>query len=363
MFEYVTEPRALDDLCARLSTTDWLGLDTEFVRESTFWAKLCLVQVSDRDGLVACVDPLALPTLDPLLDVVARDDLTLVCHAGGQDLELLHQAGRGLPKTLFDTQVAAALLGDDDQVGYAAVVEAHLGVKLDKAHTRTDWSRRPLTPSELEYAADDVRHLPALYQVLHDELVERGRLEWALAESLAVADPSRFEPRIDDAWTRVKGVRDLDGTGHAALRALAAWRERTAMKLDRPRRWILADDPLVTLARERPADPTALAATAGMPPAVVRKHATALLETLRAAEQAPPVEREYRPALDRAQKDKLDRMMKHVRARGAELKIAASMLATRRDCEALLRGERPASLCGGWRRELIGDELAALVDA
>ena len=124
MFEIVTDAAALDDLCERLRPSDWLGLDTEFVRESTFWARLCLVQVADRGGVVACVDPLAVPSLDPLFELLTRDGVTTVFHAGGQDLELIHQVGGVLPRAVFDTQVAAALLGDDDQIGYGAAVQA-----------------------------------------------------------------------------------------------------------------------------------------------------------------------------------------------------------------------------------------------
>ena len=361
MFETVTDAASLDNLCERLRPSDWLGLDTEFVRESTFWARLCLVQVADRNGIVACVDPLAVPSLAPLFELLTRDGVTTVFHAGGQDLELIHQVGGMLPRTVFDTQVAAALLGDDDQIGYGAAVEAHVGVTLAKAHTRTDWSRRPLSAAELDYAADDVRHLPALYDSLRAELVERGRLEWALSESMSYVRPERYQPDVDGAWTRVKGVRDLDGTGHAALRALAAWRERAAMQHDRPRRWIIGDEQLVTLARERPADAAGVAAVPGMPPAVLRKHTGALLETLRDAERAPPVDDATRKApLDRALRGRLEVMMKRIKARGVELSIAPAMLATRRDCEALLRGERPSGLFDTWRRELIGDELAAL---
>ena len=360
MFETVTDAAALDDLCARLAPSDWLGLDTEFVRESTFRARLCLVQVADRHGIVACVDPLAVPSLAPLFALLTRTGVTTVFHAGGQDLELIYQVGGILPHSVFDTQVAAALLGDDDQIGYGAAVEAHVGVTLAKAHTRTDWSRRPLSAAELDYAADDVRHLPALYASLHAELVARDRLAWALSESMTYARPERYAPDIDGAWTRVKGVRDLDDTGHTALRALAAWRERTAMQHDRPRRWIIGDEQLVTLARERPADAAGVASVPGMPPAVVRKHTAALLEALRDAERAPPTDVERNAPLDRAQRGRLEVMMKRVRARSAEWSIAPAMLATRRDCEALLRGERPPGLFDTWRRERIGDELAAL---
>lgn len=363
MFEYIADDDALARLADRLERADWLAFDTEFVRESTFWPRLCLLQVADRHGLIACIDPLSVSRLDPLLDAAWRDGVIKVFHAASQDLELLYRERSPMPGPLFDTQVAAALLGDDVQVGYASAVEAHTGVQLAKAHTRTDWSRRPLTGSELDYAADDVRHLPALYDALHAELVARGRLDWALHETASMADPARYAPDLANAWRRVKGVRDLDAAGMAALQRLAAWREQTAMRTDRPRRWILGDEQLVLIARSRPGGKAALAAIDGMPPAVLRKHSDALLDALHESAVLPGAGPEVITPLERSERDLIDTMMKRVRARAEELSIAAPMLATRRDCEALVRGQRPPALLHGWRRELIGEDLLALAEA
>lgn len=360
MFELVADRPALIELTHRLSTADWIGLDTEFVRETTYWPKLCLVQVSTREGVVALVDPIALGDITPLLDILWKPDVLKVYHAGSQDLELFYRLRGALPGPVFDTQVAAALTGDDDQIGYAAAVEAHLAVKLAKAHTRTDWSRRPLKAGELEYAAEDVLHLPALYAALSVELESRGRMDWALSESLVATDPVRYAANPDAAWKRVKGMRDMDGTSMAILRALAAWRERTAESNDRPRRWILGDEPLVRIARDQPADVTALAAIEGMPAAVARKHAAALLAVVEAGRANPLEDYAAIDGLDRKERDRVDALMKHVRARSQELRIAPAMLATRKDCEAIVRGTPPAGLLTGWRAGLIGEELLVM---
>lgn len=359
MYSLVADEKALTDLIDRLGATDWIALDTEFVRERTYWPNFCLLQVADRDGLIACVDPLALPSLDPLFDVIWREGITKVMHAASQDLEVLCRLRGPMPGPVFDTQVAAALVGDDEQIGYAAAVEAHLGIKLEKAHTRTDWSRRPLSGPELEYAADDVRHLPALYDSLQAALEEHGRRDWALEESAALADPARYGPDPDNAWRRVKKVRDLDAHGLAVLRGLAAWRERTAVASDRPRRWILGDEQLVALAQRQPTDAAGLAAIDGMPPAVLRKHGDSLLAAIADARADPETDVRTAP-LDRAERTRVDAMLKQVRARAAELSIAPSMLATRRDCEAVVRGETPPSLTTGWRRAVIGDDLMGM---
>lgn len=360
MYDFITDDDALARLCERIADADWLAFDTEFVRESTYWPKLCLIQLADRTGCVACVDPLSTASLAPLLDIVWRPGVTKVFHAASQDFEVLYRLRDAMGGPFFDTQIAAALLGDDDQIGYAAAVAAHTGIHLEKAHTRTDWSRRPLKGPELEYAADDVRYLPALYDALHAELVARGRVEWALTESAALADPSRYRPDADSAWKRIKGQRDIDAVGYAALRRLGAWREEVAIESDRPRRWILGDEQLVALARTRPRDVAGIAAIAGMPAAVARRHAGRLVELLHTTETTPGEAFSPGAPLDRAERDRTDAMMKWVRKRAAELSIAPSMLATRRDIEALVRGERPRALLDGWRRELVGEELLAM---
>lgn len=356
MFELVTGETALKALAERLGRRGWLAVDTEFVRERTYWPLPCLLQLADDTGTIACVDLIALPEPTAVLDLLWRADVTKVFHAASQDLELLYRMrGEPLPN-LFDTQVAAALLGDDDQIGYAAAVEAHTGIKLDKAHTRTDWSRRPLKPAELEYAADDVRHLRALYDALVAELEDRGRTAWLTEECIAMTEPARYLPDIEGAWSKVKGTNGLSPPAFGRLCALASWREETAMRADRPRRWILADEILVRLAASPPRNAAELADVPEMPPAVVRRHADALLACLDAA-PADDGARDSGTRLDAHQRDTAKRLLQEVRAIAGELGVAPSLLATRRDMEAMVRGNTPAAITRGWRTSVLGNRL------
>src|SRR5690554_3207263 len=174
---FVDSAAALSALCAQLADSEWLAVDTEFHREKTYYPQLCLIQIAN-DALIACIDPLAIDDLSPLLDLFYRPDLTLVFHAARQDLELFHMLRQSLPKRIFDTQLAATVLGYGDQVGYGNLVKQCLNVDLDKAHSRADWRQRPLSAEQIDYAADDVRYLRALYHRLRDELIKTGRLDW-----------------------------------------------------------------------------------------------------------------------------------------------------------------------------------------
>jgi len=174
---FVDTSQSLAQLCRRLRDSDWLALDTEFVRDRSYYPRLCLLQVANEE-VVACIDPLALPDMAELFSVIYDPGITKVFHAGRQDLEILYHLFGKLPQPLFDTQIAAALLGWGDQIGYGALVKAMLGVELPKAHSRTDWSIRPLSPEQIRYAADDVRYLRQLYQRQRQRLDELGRTEW-----------------------------------------------------------------------------------------------------------------------------------------------------------------------------------------
>lgn len=245
----IEDNEQLAALVARLRDGEWVALDTEFMRERTYYPQLCLIQIAGPNEL-ACVDPLALDDLEPLTALLTDTSVTKVLHAAVQDLEILWQTTGALPEPVFDTQVAAALLGYPDQIGYATLVASMLGHALDKAHTRTDWSQRPLAAEQVAYAADDVRYLAELYPRIREQLAKRGRLEWVNAESETLADPARYTPDPGQAWKRIKGVDKLRPAQQQALARLAQWRETTAMRRDRPRRWILKDDVLVQLARK-----------------------------------------------------------------------------------------------------------------
>ncbi len=188
---FVERAEQLHEVCARLAQSEWLTVDTEFLREKTYYPQLCLVQIASANE-VACIDPLRVTDLDPLIALFSNPNILKIFHAARQDMEMFWHSQRMLPAPLFDTQVAAPLLGYSEQMGYATLVKERLGIDIDKSETRTDWSRRPLTTSQLDYAAADVRHLAELFPKMRDELNQRGRLEW-LAEDFAVlTDPATY---------------------------------------------------------------------------------------------------------------------------------------------------------------------------
>jgi ribonuclease D len=259
----VTTVTGLEELSARLQRQPRVGLDTEFLRERTYRAQLCLVQLSSP-AEVACIDPLALTDLSPLVMLLTATDVVKVMHASRQDLEVLFPVA-GVTAPVFDTQIAAALAGFPAQVGYAELVRRLLGRELAKSHTRTDWSRRPLSPEQVEYALDDVRYLLPLAEELHARLGQLGRLDWLSEELAAIGDAGGFAVDPAQAWRRLKGLRGLDPGRERLARALAAWRERLAVEHDRPRGWILDDAPLREIVMRVPRTAEALAQIRELP--------------------------------------------------------------------------------------------------
>ena len=284
---YLIDQSALVEFCAELRGAPWLALDTEFIREQTYYPQLCLIQVASTDQ-IACIDPLALPSLDPLLEVLYDPTVTKVLHAAYQDLEIFYYLRGAVPMPIFDTQLAAAVLGYGNQMGYANLVQQILGVELEKTHTRVNWRQRPLAPEWLVYAADDVRYLRDIYRQQRAMLAARGELEGLVEHCAALADPARYQPQPQEAWRRIRDHQRLRGVQRAVLRALAAWREEQAVRDDRPRRWILHDGPLLDMARYMPADLESLAQIHGLPPATLRRHGPALLERIATARAEPP---------------------------------------------------------------------------
>ena len=354
----IHEPAAL---AGRLAS--WPGgaiaLDTEFVRERTYYPRLCLLQASSG-GQIVLVDTLAIAdggALAPLLSDSARPKLL---HAARQDIEaLLPLTGRPLAP-VFDTQQAASLLGFPAQVGYGELVRQVLGIELPKGHARTDWTRRPLSPEQLAYAADDVRHLPALAEALAARLVAAGRRAWLDEESAALDDLGLYRVDPAEAWRRLKGADRLDDAAFAAARALAEWRERRAMARDLPRGWILPDPAIHELATLRPRTRDALARVASVPAGTVARAADEILAAIVEAPDALPP-RDFVDA-QRPGPEQL-RLQKALQARlveiAAALGIQPEVLATRRELAALARGARDLPVMRGWRRDAVGERLLA----
>jgi ribonuclease D len=351
---------AVTDLAARLAAHASIGLDTEFLRERTYRAELCLLQVSAGDDAV-CVDPIAVTDLGALAGPLTSVGVVKVMHASRQDLEVLLPAV-GLVRPVFDTQVAAALAGFAAQIGYAELARRLLGVELPKAHTRTDWSRRPLSPEQIEYALDDVRHLVPLKLRLEEQLEKLGRMGWLAEELAGLADARALVTDPEEAWRRIKGLRGLDPARERLARGLAAWRERRAVERNRPRGWILDDGVLREMIVRVPRSLAALEAIAEMPAGVVRHSGAELLACVAAANVPDPA-----PALDMRQrpdplKSALAKKLGAVnQAVATELGINPEVLATRRDLERLADGGDDIAALRGWRRSVVGEKLLGAV--
>jgi ribonuclease D len=357
----ITNAEQLSAAVFRMRSATRLAIDTEFMRERTYYPQLCLVQVaSDTDCVL--VDPLNGLDLAELLSLLAEPGRVKVVHAARQDLEVLYLVGGRVPLPVFDTQIAAALLGLAPQIGYAELVARRLGHSIDKGQTRTDWSRRPLSPEQLAYAADDVHHLLELHTSLVTELQQRGRQHWLDEDASVFADETLYRTAPAEAWRRVKGIGRLKPAQRAIARELARWREERAIASDRPRGWILQDDALLGIAVTAPRSPDELATVRGLQPAVLRRRGEELLGIVEAA-RSKAEEPEVDPPGRRFEPDEtalVGRLLDEVRAESARLEISAELLATRRDVEALVRDQRASALLHGWRRGAIGERLLAL---
>jgi ribonuclease D len=361
---YVDRADDLQALCARIRNKPWIALDTEFIRESTYYPRLCLLQLA-TDDTVACIDPLALAQLDPLVEILFDPAVSKVFHACGQDMEIFFHAYGRLPQPVFDTQLAAPLLGLPSQTSYANLVQELLGTTLSKSHTRTDWSRRPLSAQQLAYALDDVRYLGPLYLKLRAALEQRGRLAWLQEDFAALSDPERYRNPPEQAWRRIRATGKMTGKRLAALKALAAWREEAARREDRPRGWLLPDEALVDIARMCPDDTEQLASLRSVKRQSVQDYGAEILALIRQAKAAPATGAEPDDSragpLDACQEALADIMMALVRLRGSENAVNPAMLASRDELVRLMLGQADVELLHGWKKNLIGDDLLRLM--
>ena len=339
-----------------------VGLDTEFVRTNTFFHKLGLIQVSDgRTSWL--VDPVAVGDLSPLTEVF-RSPGVKVIHSASEDIEVFYRFLGALPEPLFDTQIAGAFAGAGAFLSYQKLVALYLGIELAKEETRTDWMARPLSPAQLAYAAADVAFLIPLHERLRRDLESLGRLSWAVEDSAALLDTSRFEEDAETAYLRVKGAGRLDRRQLAVLRTLAAWREREARRRDLPRSFVLKEDLLLALATRRPKEAEDLRRLPALDPRQASRDGAVWLQLIEEAEGLPEAELPPRIAgkpFSPAARALENRLRERVREKAASLGLAPEILAPRRILDALLRltagkSRLPREL-QGWRREVIGEEL------
>lgn len=364
----ITTTHALTDLCERLAKAQFICVDTEFMRESTYWPELCLIQIADEHE-AAAVDPMAEGLdMSPLLDLlVDNEDVLKVFHAGGQDVEIIYNLTGKTPHPIFDTQIAMMAISQSEQIGYSNLVESWLGITVDKGARFTDWSRRPLDARQLEYAIGDVTHLAKIFPKILKRLIKTGRGEWLDAEMEKLADPANYRNDPNAAWERIRAAgRNPAMLGR--LRALAAWREYEAQDKNIPRGRIARDETLADIASHPPKTQADLGKVRGLS-AGWRENEIGkrLMNTL--ANAKPLTDEELPPRTPRgaplgkegALVADLLKLLLKIRAR--EIDVAARLLARADDLELLAAGVRKnLALLEGWRFEQFGRDALELVE-
>ena len=358
MYQFIDSQESLTEFVSQIQSCDWIVIDTEFIREKTYYPQLCLIQIAAGEHL-ACIDPIALPDISPLFTVLNDPSITKVFHAAQQDLEILYYDGGQVPAPIFDTQPAASILGLGEQIGYAGLVEKLLGVSLAKAESRTDWSRRPLSKAQLDYAIDDVRYLQQLYPVILDKLKKLGREDWPNRDFQRLTDPDTYQLNARSRWQKVKGLQHLKSQQLSILRELAAWREEEAAKRNRPRRWIIGDEVLVDLARQQPDNEQSIAEIRGVNADQAKRYAELWLNCMETGRNQP---KEDWPVMKRHQKPSPDidslaeLLMLVIRLEAEKQGITASVIASKKQVVSMLQEGRE-SLSDDWRGGLVNDVM------
>ena len=342
----------LSHWCEDARACDFLSIDTEFKWEKTYWPQLCLVQLATRES-IAIIDVLADLDLNALSSLLTRDAQLKIFHAAKQDLEVLDFFGFEKLESVMDCQIAAALIGLEEQIGYGPLVSKLLDINLDKSQTRTDWTIRPLTGAQREYAANDVRYLEPISRFMHTELNKLGRLSWLREDCTQLHSNISPESRRRDAWIKVRGWGKLETAAFELLVELAAWREKLAQEKNLPRSWVLTDTQLTGLACDAPATLRQLAQILKDKGAIVRKHGDELLEITK-RNNSDYVLKILRPTnLNLEQRNWVKAMKSVVKEQAQSLEISPSVLCSGNDLKCLAKGEIPLRLKSGWRRQFL----------
>jgi ribonuclease D len=366
--DLITDSAALANLCARLADSPFVAVDTEFMRENSYWPELCLIQIADENE-AAAIDPMA-PGIDlkPLLDLMTEnEDVLKVFHAGGQDIEIVHNLTGKTPHPLFDTQIAAMALGQGEQIGYSNLVDAWLGISLDKGARFTDWARRPLDKRQIDYAIGDVTHLAAIFPRMLEKLRKTGRGEWLDQEMERIAEPSNYVTLPEEAWQRIRiASRKPEVLGR--LKALAAWREREAQNKNLPRGRIAKDETVADLAGNPPRTQADLSKVRGLSASWAGNDiGRRMIEALEAAKPMGadelPAREDRKPGLGKEGALVADLLKLLLKIRAKEINVAPRLLGRSDDLEALAAGQRDGlSILQGWRSDQFGRDALDLVE-
>lgn len=363
----ITDQEELTKLCEKLSAFPYITIDTEFLREKTYYPKLCLVQVSDPSGNAAAIDPIdSNLDLSPLFDLFLNPKVLKVIHSGRQDLEIFYNLTGKVVTPFFDTQIAAMVCGYGDSIGYESLVRGLTGHSLDKSVQFTDWSKRPLSKRQIDYALGDVIYLAEIYQKLRKELEKNGRTEWVFEEEGVLADPATYQNEPEHAWERIK-LRSPKPKMLAILKELAAWREKRAQDKNLPRSWVMRDETLADMAAQMPESVDQLKKIRGVTPDMAGGHiGKTLLDLVQKAANSdknawpkPPERKTFSPQATAT----IDILKMLLKIQAAEHGVAAKLIASQEEIE-IIASEADADVLPlkGWRYEVFGHEAVALKD-
>jgi len=364
----IEDSRTLAELCSRLAKSPFVAVDTEFMRENSYWPELCLIQIADGNE-AAAIDPMAKGIdLKPLLDLmVDNEDVLKVFHAGGQDIEIVHNLTAKTPHPMFDTQIAAMALGQGEQVGYSNLVDTYMGITLDKGARFTDWARRPLDKRQLDYAIADVTHLARIFARMLEKLRKTGGGDWLDQEMERIGDPANYVNDPEEAWHRIRVQgRKPDLLGR--LKALAAWREREAQGKNLPRGRIVKDETLADIAAHPPRVQSDLAKVRGLSASWAGNDIGGrMMAALAAAEPMPPSEMPARddrkPGLGKDGGLVADLLKLLLKIRARDISVAPRLLARGDELDLLAAGVRDnLAILDGWRYEQFGRDALLLVE-
>ncbi len=359
----IADRHALDECIGIAGQSQWIAVDTEFLREKTYYPLLCLIQLR-TESAGFCIDVLAIEDITPLQQLFSDNHIIKILHACRQDLEALAQRLEQPLCNLYDTQIAAALCGYGGQVSYAALVESLCRVKLEKSHTRTDWSARPLSSAQLQYAIDDVNYLEQLRRSLDSRLSALARQAWHRDECEKTLQAEDYLIDPEEAWQRLKGGTKIPIQYQRSAKALSIWREHKAQQRNRPREWILSSRALTEICMRQPLNLAELAAIESVHASVVKFSGAAILAVLEANSVATdavmdePIWQNY-VALNKQQREQVKAIMNKLKSVAEAASISESILANRNDIEALIAGTTNIPLLVGWRYEFFGKALLA----
>ena len=355
----------INNFVSMISSTNTIGLDTEFVRIRTYYPKLCLVQISSNSG-TGCIDCLQGNNLKKVWQLIFNPKRLKIVHSARQDLEILFLIKNQIPENIFDTQIGAALLGYPPQVGIKQLLKDELNIAISKTETRSDWSKRPLDLKQIEYALEDVNHLLNLHNALKKKLKEKERYRWAMEDSSRILTNEKELFNPDSAWKRIPGIKNLKNKNQYLAVKLATWREKTAIQMDLPRQWLLSDKSLIETAKKEPVSLTRLESI-GIKNRYLKKSQLKQISKLvqqhkenieGVGKLKPKFNKNYKIHSDPYLLEKLSKI---ISVKAKELNIFPEVLAGKKDLLALSQKNSDSKLLTGWRNKAIGAELNSLL--